>query len=153
MRASAAKVLPAMIADVDDDAAIRDELVNMVGDWPQPRVGQTIGSRVAEMERLEVLFERVARLRAQQLSARAPKWLTARERQRALEVIEDVLGLHPTATLEDLLWILAAEGFQARGRGAPRIWSGAAGRQLVEVVDAGLRAHGWDRSTPKAVRA
>ena len=121
----------------------------MVGDRPQPRVGQTIGSRVAEMERLfEVLFERVARLRAQQLSARAPKWLTARERQRALEVIEDVLGLHPTATLEDLLWILAAEGFQARGRGAPRIWSGAAGRQqLVEVVDAGLRAHGWDRST------
>lgn len=129
---------------------ILEELEEFVG-WPKPRPGKTFADVLDAIPRLESAYGELAQLRLEKLLAEAPAYLQAEETQRAAEVLENLVFHHPVETLGQLLWVLAADAFRTRPRGAEPIWVGLQGRELVELVDAGLEAMGLSRDSKKGV--
>ena len=81
----------------------------------------------------------------------APAWLTAEEKGTAAGVIEQLLAHYPDATISQLLWTLAADAFAPRRRGRKGKWSDVEGRELVQLVETGLRATGLKRDKRKGL--
>jgi hypothetical protein len=114
-----------------------------------------------QIERLKAIksefvtwFETLVHERIQEIFACAPDrlGLTACEKLQISAFVRRELDHAPTASWSDLLWRSVLAGVRPSKRGAPRKWSGLAGRMLVIDVEGRLWLQGKQRSDRKAVR-
>ncbi len=120
--------------------------------WPAADDGRGFLERVKAMPDLDRAYEDFAKLQVQLWLSAAPALLSAAEKDRAAKLIERMVAEYPGSSPAQLLWAFAADATQPRRRGRASRWTGVEGRELMELVDAGLEATGETRDKRKGLR-
>ncbi|MBX9649697.1 MAG: hypothetical protein K2X57_21875 [Xanthobacteraceae bacterium] len=122
--------------------------------WPEPEPGQKFDDVVSAIPVVEDMFNECAHAVVLDLMQQGvPDWLTASDLRHASEVLLELCRHYPDRSPVELLWTLASDAFRPGLEGRPATWSAHEGRELVELVDAGLSAMGLRRDNKKGLRA
>jgi len=122
--------------------------------WPVPGPGQTFGDVVAAIPRMEAAYDELAHAQVVDFLERGvPGWLDADDARHSSDVLLELCRLYPGSSPLELLWTLAADAFRPALQGRPAVWSKHEGRELYELVEAGLSAMNLKRNSKKGLRA
>jgi hypothetical protein len=122
--------------------------------WPMPEPGQGFADVVRAMPRMEATWAAAGRQRLDKFFDRLPDRLNEDAAVRAAGLLGELLDEYPSDSPIELLWMLAADATEPARGGRPAVWSGGVdGRDLYDLVEAGLETMGLRRDSKKGLSA